>query len=183
MPSNARSTCAESLAVPQEGDHSQAHARKNHMYKRGRPRAHLEDSDTTNAPARAHDKNRASYPVGIRSPDETARHNEAASYNTSVRRFVLTFIVGLLTLSASGASSLIVDEPCTGFEAAGQGADDGACPPTCVTCGCCAQAVDAVAFAIASSPDRPVSDLLAVLPDVLNADPRDILHVPKLFLG
>jgi hypothetical protein len=121
--------------------------------------------------------------VGIRSPGETARHKEAASYNTSVRRFVLAFIVGLLTLSASGISSLIVDEPCTGFELSGQGEDDGACPPTCVTCGCCAQAVDAVAFAIASSPDAPVSDLVAVLPDVLNADPRDILHVPKLLLA
>jgi hypothetical protein len=100
-----------------------------------------------------------------------------------VRRFALAIIVGLLTLSASGVSTLIAGEPCTGYELTGQGEDDGACPPTCVTCGCCAQAVEAVALAVASSPDAPIADLCIALSDVLNADPRDILHVPKSVLA
>jgi hypothetical protein len=96
---------------------------------------------------------------------------------------VLALIVGLLAFSASGVSSLIADEPCTGFELTGQGEDDNACPPTCVTCGCCAQAVEAMAFTITSAPDAPIGDFLGVLPDPLNADPRDILHVPKSVLA
>jgi hypothetical protein len=108
---------------------------------------------------------------------------EAARYNTRVRRLVLAIIVGLLTLSGSGVSSLVIEEPCSGFELPGQVEDDGACPPTCVTCGCCAQAVEPVALAIASSPDAPIADCAAVRPDVLTTDPRDILHVPKSVLA
>jgi hypothetical protein len=100
-----------------------------------------------------------------------------------VRRVLLTLIVGLLMLSASGASSLVVGEPCTGFERAGQGEDDGACAPTCVTCGCCARAVEAVELVIAASPDAPIADPAAVLPDLQTADPRDILHVPRSVLA
>jgi hypothetical protein len=100
-----------------------------------------------------------------------------------VRRLVLAFIVGLLTFSASGVFSLVVDEPCSGYELAGQGEDDNACPPTCVTCRCCAQAVEAIAFTTPSAPDAPIAELVAVLPDPLNADPRDILHVPKSVLA
>jgi hypothetical protein len=98
-------------------------------------------------------------------------------------RFALALIVGLLALSASGVSSLIVAEPCTGYELTGQGEDDGVCPPTCVTCGCCGQSVEAVTFALVHCPDGPLSDLVGVPPDPLNADPRDILHVPKLHLA
>ncbi len=36
-----------------------------------------------------------------------------------VRRFVLAIIVGLLTFSASGFPTLIVGEPCTGYEQPG----------------------------------------------------------------
>ena len=97
-----------------------------------------------------------------------------------MRRFVFAIIVGLLTLSASGVTMLIAGEPCTGFELTGQGEDDGACPPTCVTCGCCAQAAEPVAVAVSSSPDIPVSDLITVLPRIPRTDPLDILHVPKL---
>jgi hypothetical protein len=100
-----------------------------------------------------------------------------------VARFAIALAVGLLTLSASGVSSLIVPEPCTGYELTGQGEDDGGCPPTCLTCGCCAQAAEAVSFAAASSPDTPTCELAIVLPDIPNADPRDILHVPKLALA
>jgi hypothetical protein len=100
-----------------------------------------------------------------------------------VRRLLLALIVGVLAVSAAGVSSLIVAEPCTGFELTGQGEDDGACPPTCVTCGCCAQAAEPVALLLASSPDAPVSYLVAFLFEILYADPRDILHVPRLALA
>jgi hypothetical protein len=104
-------------------------------------------------------------------------------YNRTVRRFVFAIIVGLLTLSASGVSTIVAGEPCTGFELTGQGEDDGACPPTCVTCGCCAQAAEPVGIAISSSPDVLVSHLITLLPRIPRTDPLDILHVPKLRLA
>jgi hypothetical protein len=101
---------------------------------------------------------------------------------TVVRRFMLAVVVALLTISASGVWSLVVTEPCTGYELAGT-EDDGACPPTCVTCGCCAQAAEPAMLAHTSSPDVPVTDLIDRLPIVPRTDPRDILHVPKLRLA
>jgi hypothetical protein len=100
-----------------------------------------------------------------------------------VRRFALAVIVGLLTLSASGASTLVAGEPCTDVELTRQGDDDGACPPTCVTCGCCAQAVEPVVVAVSGSPDIRVCSLTTVLPRIPRTDPLDILHVPKLALA
>jgi hypothetical protein len=97
-----------------------------------------------------------------------------------VRRFVLAIIVGLLTLSASDVSGFVINEPCTGYEL--PGSDDGACPPTCVTCGCCAQAIDTVTVVVATSPDVRVADMADFLPDLPRTSPRDILHVPKLRL-
>jgi hypothetical protein len=93
-----------------------------------------------------------------------------------VRRFVLAVIVGLLTISASGVSSLVVNEPCTGYEL--PGSDDGAC----MTCVCCAQAVEPVMIVVATSPDVRVADIACLLPDLPRTTPRDILHVPKLRL-
>jgi hypothetical protein len=104
----------------------------------------------------------------------------AGCYNRFVRRFVLAVIVGLLTLSASGVSSLVINEPCTGYELTGS--DDGACPPTCVTCGCCAQAVETVMIVVATSPDVRVADIAGFLPDLPRTTPRGILHVPRLRL-
>jgi hypothetical protein len=98
-----------------------------------------------------------------------------------VRRFALALVVALLTFSTSGASALLVDEPCTGFEQSG--ADDASCPPTCVTCGCCAQGVEPVALPVANSPAVPPA-ALELLPQGLPQDqPRDILHVPKPHLA
>jgi hypothetical protein len=94
-----------------------------------------------------------------------------------VRRFVFAIIVGLLALSASGVSSLIVAEPCGGYEVAGN--PDGACPPTCVTCGCCAQPAESVPIAVQRSGKEAVEDIERLLPPLPAADPRDILHVPK----
>jgi hypothetical protein len=100
-----------------------------------------------------------------------------------VRRLAFAIIVGLLTLSASGVSTLIAGEPCTGYELAGQGEDEGGCPPTCVTCGCCAQAVEATTMAVQRAPDALVSDLVALFPRIPRTDSLDILHVPKLVLA
>ena len=92
-------------------------------------------------------------------------------------RFALAIIIGLLTFSSSGVYSLVINEPCTGYEA--PGSDDAACPPTCVTCGCCAQAVEPVALVVSATPDVPIADIADVLSSVLRTTPRDILHVPK----
>jgi hypothetical protein len=95
-----------------------------------------------------------------------------------VRRFAFALIIGLLTFSASGVYSLVTNEPCTGYEP--PGSDDAACPPTCVTCGCCAQAVEPVALVVSATPDVPIADIPDVLSSVPRTTPRDILHVPKI---
>ena len=94
-----------------------------------------------------------------------------------VRRFALAIIVALLTFSASGVSASSLAEPCTGYEP--PGSDDSACPPTCVTCGCCAQAAEPAIMPVASSLEAPVADISPVIPRVPKTSPRDILHVPK----
>lgn len=96
----------------------------------------------------------------------------------AVHRFALALIVAFLSLSASGLSGLVLVEPCAAYEQTNQ--DDGACPPTCVTCGCCAQAVETVAIAVANRPDVPSPDLVAIVPVLLESQARDVLHVPKL---
>jgi Methyltransferase domain len=115
---------------------------------------------------------------GPRSPWSTVR---ALSVRIDrVRRLVLTIIVSLLTLSASGFVSIIRAEPCTAIET--DGGNDGACPPMCVTCGCCGQAVEPVPPAAMTSPHSPIIDIVRALPELPTIDPRDILHVPKLRL-
>ena len=100
---------------------------------------------------------------------------------TAVRRFAFALIVSLLAFSASGVVSLVRAEPCTASEPAGR--NDSDCPPTCVTCGCCAQAAETLMLAAVSSPDNPISDIVRALPRLPETDPRDILHVPKLRLA
>jgi hypothetical protein len=95
-----------------------------------------------------------------------------------VRRLALALLVGLLSFSATGVTSLLVGEPCLTFTLSPE--DDGDCPPSCVTCGCCAQAAEPTAVVVASSLDLPVPHFSAVLPPFTETDPRDILHVPKL---
>jgi hypothetical protein len=96
-------------------------------------------------------------------------------------RFVLAAVVALLTVSASGISALIVPEPCTGYEQPGQ--EDGACPPTCVRCGCCARAVETMVPQIEDSLDITRAVFQSNTPPLLNTQARDILHVPKLRLA
>jgi hypothetical protein len=96
-----------------------------------------------------------------------------------VRRFVLAIIVCLLMFSTSGLPTLIAGEPCTGSEQSGT--EDAACPPTCATCGCCAQAVEPAVIPVTSSLEAPATDLSSLIPHLANTSPRDILHVPKPF--
>ena len=97
---------------------------------------------------------------------------------TDVGRLALLFVVGILAVSASGLTGLVVNEPCTPFEQ--PGSYDGACPPTCVTCGCCAQAAEPGAFLVSATPDVPIADAPEILPSLPRTAPDDILHVPKL---
>jgi len=98
-----------------------------------------------------------------------------------VRRLALALIVGILSFSATGVARLIVGEPCLAFALSAE--DDGNCPPTCVTCGCCAQAAEPAAIVVASSLESPVPQFAPVLPAFTEINPRDILHVPKLRLA
>lgn len=93
-----------------------------------------------------------------------------------VLRFALALVVGLLTFSASGVSALVVDEPCVVEQA---GREDRSCAPTCVTCGCCAQATEPAAVPHENAPDEPARDVRPLTPLLPVTDPGDILHVPK----
>ena len=84
----------------------------------------------------------------------------------------------MLTFSASGVSALVTAEPCAAFEQTAQ--DDGACAPTCVTCGCCAMAVEATVVTMAATPAVLVAEVSPLVPPVLPSASHDILHVPKL---
>jgi len=95
-----------------------------------------------------------------------------------VRRLALGVIVSLLSLNVSSIPVLAIGEPCAEFEQT-QGADN-ACPPTCVTCGCCAQGVEPQSLRVATLVSAAVPVPPAFIPHLLMTDPRDILHVPKL---
>ena len=92
-------------------------------------------------------------------------------------RLALVIIVGLLSISASGALTVVVGEPIARVTQTPE--HDADCPPTCVTCGCCAQAVEPAVIAIAYLSAASVPDLVAVIPAAPKARSHDILHVPK----
>jgi hypothetical protein len=96
-----------------------------------------------------------------------------------VRRFALAVIVAILTFSATGVSAFVIGEPCTGYEQST--GDDGACPPTCVTCGCCAQAAEPVVLALAISSVGPVAQIVTPVPAFPKTEPGAVLHVPKAY--
>jgi hypothetical protein len=97
-----------------------------------------------------------------------------------VHRLALALLVGLLTFSMSGVSSLIAQEPCSASEAAG--ATDRPCSSTCVTCGCCTQAAEEVVLVLTTLPDTPIVKRSDPLSTLYDSEPRDILHVPKPLL-
>ena len=102
----------------------------------------------------------------------------AECYTSGVRRVAQFIVIALLTFGASGVWALVLDEPCRAYEQSGR--EDGACPPTCVTCACCAQAVEPAALLIATSPEPPIVEADETIASLPKTDPRDILHVPKL---
>ena len=103
-------------------------------------------------------------------PDE-----HRTNYNRGVRPFALALLVALLGFSVSGIASLVEPEGCAFAERTSH--QD--CAPTCVTCGCCAQAVEpslsvaieVVELKVVTSPTPTYL--------LLKAEPRDVLHVPK----
>lgn len=94
-----------------------------------------------------------------------------------MRRALFVTMLAVLTLSMSGLSGVVFDEPCSLSSQETLG--DSACSPTCVTCGCCAQAVEAVAIAAPGVPQPLVSDVSRRSLHLPPSDPRDVLHVPK----
>jgi hypothetical protein len=94
-----------------------------------------------------------------------------------VRSFLRLLVVAVLMFGASGVSALVVDDACSLFEQAG--GTDRDCPPTCVTCGCCAQAVEPgtliVSIWLRVPAVRPADEPLRFP----TTDPLDVLHVPK----
>lgn len=95
-------------------------------------------------------------------------------------RFFLAVVVSLLAFSTSGVHTLVVSEPCSGYEQTGQ---DSACPPTCVTCGCSVHAVEAMVIAASAGPDAAPADVVPDIPRLPKITPGDILHVPKTSLA
>src|SRR5262245_41645675 len=98
-----------------------------------------------------------------------------------MRRFALAIVIGFLAFSASGVSALVIAEPCTIDEQPGQVDSD--CSPTCVTCGCCPQAVEPVTLPLANSPEAPVAAIDVDIPRAPQSRAREVLHVPKLQLA
>jgi hypothetical protein len=96
-----------------------------------------------------------------------------------VVRFAVAILCGLLMLGLSGVTVLAVGEPCSSVEQTSS--DHDSCPPTCVTCGCCAQAVEPTAVHVDASPKpTPVAPPPVVIRFPVPA-PLGILHVPKTF--
>ncbi len=98
-----------------------------------------------------------------------------------VRRLALATIVALLTFSASGASPLAVAEPRIGFEQPEE--EDGACSQTCVTCGCCALALEPVIVSATTLPEAPVVEIDPLVLRVPQSRARELLHVPRFRLA
>jgi hypothetical protein len=94
-----------------------------------------------------------------------------------VPRLALAIVVALLTFSVSGVSALILPEPCTAYAQPGQ--EDNSCAPTCLTCGCCAQAVEPVALPVTVASGEPRLESVPFAAHIPRTRSREILHVPK----
>jgi hypothetical protein len=93
-------------------------------------------------------------------------------------RAAFLLIVALFALQATGALAAATAEcrdGCSDDDAAGQ------CAPTCSCCACCAHPKPVVATALRIEQPQPttVQQSWCVLSIHLDADPRDILHIPK----
>ena len=92
-------------------------------------------------------------------------------------RLALALLCGMLILSLSGVTVLAVGERCSAFEQTSS--DHDSCPPTCVTCGCCAQAVEPAAVQVDATPKPSPVEPPPVVVQFPAASPPGILHVPK----
>jgi hypothetical protein len=97
-----------------------------------------------------------------------------------VRRLALLLLVAALSFSASGLMTVVVDEPCSPTESSSQRDTD--CPPTCVTCGCCAQRAEVAGVTVTFAPESVSTVQPALVVRVPDSEPQDILHVPRLVL-
>ncbi|MGC4086206.1 MAG: hypothetical protein QM736_29805 [Vicinamibacterales bacterium] len=94
-----------------------------------------------------------------------------------MQRLALALVVALLTFTMCGVMSLLVHEPCSSFMSLD--GDDATCPPTCATCGCCAQAVEPVTLSTSAVPQLIVWDVPDLQPGHALTTSLDILHVPR----
>jgi hypothetical protein len=82
-----------------------------------------------------------------------------------------------MVLNVGGLPSLFLPEPCGLSDRSN--APDGACPPSCVLCGCCAQPAVPSLFGVQIAADLPARSFPPPVPALVSVDPREILHVPK----
>lgn len=96
-----------------------------------------------------------------------------------MRRLALIFVVVLLVLSASGVQAISWTDPCEG-EAESTPGGDQSCPPTCFTCGCCAQPIEPPLVEVLPSAEPVVHPSPNTNPSLASREPRGILHVPRI---
>ena len=82
-----------------------------------------------------------------------------------------------MALNVGGLPSLFLPEPCDLIERSNE--PDGACPPSCVLCGCCAQPAVPSLFGVDIAADLPAHSFPPAVPALVSVDPREILHVPR----
>jgi hypothetical protein len=93
-----------------------------------------------------------------------------------VGRFLFLIVLGVLAMDATGVEALVLPEPCTSAE---QTQSDGACPPLCARCVCCAQPiVPEIAMSIVSTPVQQgvIEVCSGRIPQTV---PSKVFHVPK----
>ena len=95
-------------------------------------------------------------------------------------RLALAILVTILSFSASGLMTVLMDEPCSPTESSSQRDTD--CPPTCVTCGCCVQPTEVARVTITVAPESVSTVQPALVVRVPATEPQDILHVPRFVL-
>jgi hypothetical protein len=96
-----------------------------------------------------------------------------------VLRLALAALCALLMLSLSGVTAVAIGEQCSAFEQTTSSSDHGNCAPTCVTCGCCAQAVEPTAAHVEATPQRAPVEPPPLTVQLPAASPLDVLHVPR----
>ena len=95
-------------------------------------------------------------------------------------RLALALLVTVLSFSASGLMTVLVDEPCSPTESSSQRDTD--CPPTCATCGCCVQPTEVARVMMTFAPESVTTVEPGLVARVPDSEPQDILHVPRFVL-